>query len=159
MQNAEIFGLLLLLFVLLHVASCWVRMCFWSEGELILIFGGVYQGMLDYAVERFGAAGDEIYRCSDDSIYEPEGKNVIYELDKWILALVREGLDTGAAVRRFADNNRDAVVISNDVSGGVVPEDPVMRKWREATGRALTLIAQESDEVVRLFCGIPTKLK
>ena len=109
---------------------------------MILIFGGVYQGKLDYATERFG-----------------NGKKIINEIDKWILELVKEEADIEEAVRRFIDENPDAVLICNDISCGVVPVDPIMRKWREAVGRTLAELSQKSDEVIRLFCGIPTKIK
>ena len=33
------------------------------------------------------------------------------------------------------------------------------RAWRDAQGRALSMLSAASDEVVRLFCGIPTRLK
>ena len=126
---------------------------------MILIFGGVYQGKLDYALQRFGFTDGDVFRCSDENTAEPDVSKIIYEIDKWILALVKAESDAENAVRQFAADNKDAVVICNDISCGVVPADPLMRKWRETVGRALALLAGESDEVVRLFCGIPARLK
>ena len=155
---------------------------------MILIFGGAYQGKLAYALERFGLADGDVYRCREDDATVPGNKKIIYELDKWILALVRaeaeadadavaeaavrrfigqngdanadaEAADIAGVVRRFIGQNGDAVVICNDISCGVVPDDPVLRKWREATGRAMAELAGASEEVVRLFCGIATTLK
>jgi len=126
---------------------------------MILVFGGAYQGKLDYAVKRFGLAEGDIYRCRDDDAAAPGSKRAIYELDKWILALIEEGIDSGDAIRNLIAENGSAVIICNDISCGVVPEDPMSRKWREAVGRALAEIAGASDEVVRLFCGIASKLK
>ena len=126
---------------------------------MILIFGGVYQGQLEYALERFGLSDNDIYRCSDDNTGEPAGKRIIYELDKWILAQVRAGIDSEQAVTRLIAGNNDAIVICNDISCGVVPVEEDMRRWREAAGRAISEIARTSDEVIRLFCGIPTVLK
>jgi adenosyl cobinamide kinase/adenosyl cobinamide phosphate guanylyltransferase len=62
-------------------------------------------------------------------------------------------------VRQFIADNPDAIVICNDISSGVVPVDAVMRKWREAVGRTLAALSQKSDEVIRLFCGIPARIK
>jgi len=126
---------------------------------MTLIFGGAYQGKLAYALDRFGLADSDVYRCGEGCCDLPGGKRLVYELDKWILALVRSGADAELAVGRFIAGNGGAVVICNDISCGVVPADPVLRAWREAVGRALAAIANESDEVVRLFCGIPTVLK
>ena len=89
----------------------------------------------------------------------PEHKKVIYEIDKWILALVKEDIDTEEAVRQFVCRNSDAIVICNDISCGIVPMDAMLRKWREAVGRSLAELSLVSDEVIRLFCGIPTRIK
>jgi len=126
---------------------------------MILIFGGAFQGKLDYALERFNLTEDDVYRCGDDSIDAPGNKKIIYEIDKWILALVKAEMDTADAVRQFIQNNKDAIVICNDISCGVVSMDPVLRNWRETVGRTAATISTASDEVVRLFCGIPTRLK
>lgn len=126
---------------------------------MILIFGGVYQGKLDYVLERFSLTDNDVYKCDDENIGMPENKKVICEIDKWILALVKADVDIEEEVRRFISGYPDAVVICSDISCGVVPVDPVLRKWREATGRALGLLSRKSNEVVRLFCGIPTRIK
>ncbi|MCL2813966.1 MAG: bifunctional adenosylcobinamide kinase/adenosylcobinamide-phosphate guanylyltransferase [Oscillospiraceae bacterium] len=108
---------------------------------MVLIFGGAYQGKLDYAKQTF------------------ENRDIVEDFDKWILELVKAEADVAEEVRRFIEKNRDAVVICCDISCGVVPIDPILRKWREAVGRALAAIARQSDEVIRMFCGIPTKIK
>ena len=126
---------------------------------MILIFGGAYQGKLAYAMKRFGLTDDDVFDCEVESVGVPGGKALIYGVEKWILALVRAGGDIDDALRRFLEECQDAIVICNDISCGVVPEDPALRKWREATGRALASFARASGEVVRLFCGIPTTLK
>ena len=126
---------------------------------MILIFGGAYQGKLAYTMSRFGAAESDVYRCDTDNVNMPENKKIIYEIDKWILALVKSEIDAGEAMRQFIENNREAIVICNDISCGVVPLDPILRKWRETTGRSLALLSNISDEVIRLFCAIPTRIK
>ena len=126
---------------------------------MILVFGGVYQGKLTYATERLEAKENDVFRCSEHDTNLPNGYPIVYELDKWILALVKAGMDTDLVIKNFIRENSNACVIANDISSGVVPMDPEMRKWREAVGRALAEIARQSDEVVRMFCGIPTVLK
>ena len=126
---------------------------------MILIFGGAYQGKLPYALERFGVADSDVYRCGDSDTAAPGGKKIVYEIDKWILAMLKAGIDAEAAVGLFVEGNKDAIVICNDITCGVVPADPVLRQWRDTVGRALALITGNSDEVIRLFCGIPTRLK
>jgi len=125
---------------------------------MVLIFGGAYQGKLAYALSRFELTEHDIYRCEEDCLMPGKAK-IIYEIDKWILAMVKADADVEGAVRKFLAENADAIVICNDISCGVVPMDAVMRKWREAVGRSLSILSQASDEVIRLFCGIPTRLK
>ena len=126
---------------------------------MILIFGGAYQGKLAYALERFKAAEDDVYLCDCNDVNMPENRKIVYEIDKWILALVKNDIDVKNAIRQFIDNNQNVIVICNDISCGVVPLDPVLRKWREAMGGALAVLSRASDEVIRLFCAIPTKIK
>jgi hypothetical protein len=126
---------------------------------MILIFGGAYQGKLAYSLERFGLAESDVFMCSDDDAGMPGNRKIIYELDKWILALLKNEIDVEQAMRLFIDRNKDAIVICNDISGGVVPVDPLLRRWREAAGRSLAALSRESDEVLRLFCAIPTRIK
>jgi adenosylcobinamide kinase / adenosylcobinamide-phosphate guanylyltransferase len=126
---------------------------------MILIFGGAYQGKLDYAMKKFNLTQDDVFLCNDDDDRLPENKMIIYEIDKWILALLKKDIDVEQAMRRFIDGNKDAVVICNDISCGVVPVDPLLRKWREAVGRFLAALSREADEVMRLFCAIPTRIK
>ena len=127
--------------------------------HMVLIFGGVYQGKLMYALDRFGLADNDVYLCSEEDAVIPENKKIIYEVDKWILALIRTNTDIAEAMQRFIAANADAVVICNDISCGVVPVDATQRKWREAMGRTLAELSCCSSEAIRLFCGIPTRMK
>jgi adenosyl cobinamide kinase/adenosyl cobinamide phosphate guanylyltransferase len=129
------------------------------ERRMILIFGGAYQGKLACALERFRLTESDVYRCGDDDVDMPVNKQIIYEIDKWILALTKKDIDVEEAVRQFITANKEAGVICNDISCGVVPTDPILRKWREAVGRTLAALSRNSDEVIRLFCGIQTRIK
>jgi adenosyl cobinamide kinase/adenosyl cobinamide phosphate guanylyltransferase len=108
---------------------------------MILIFGGAYQGKTAYAEEHFS------------------GRAIVNNFDRLVLDWIQADECVESNLQRFADENVDAVVICNDISCGVVPIDPVMRRWREEVGRAMGMLSQRSDAVIRLFCGIPTKLK
>jgi hypothetical protein len=126
---------------------------------MILIFGGIYQGKLTYALDRFKLTDSDVYQCNSDDANMPENRRIIYEIDKWILALVKKNIDVEEAMRQFIAANYDNIVICNDISCGIVPLDPVLRKWREAVGRSLAVLSRTSDEVIRLFCAIPARIK
>ena len=126
---------------------------------MILIFGGAYQGKLAYALERFKAAKSDVYICDSNDINMPKDKKIIYEIDKWILALLKNNINIEKAMRQFVESNQNVIVICNDISCGVVPLDPELRKWREGVGNSLAMLSRISTEVIRLFCAVPTRIK
>jgi len=126
---------------------------------MILVFGGAYQGKLAYALDRFSLTEADVYHCDEEGSDAPGGRQIVCDLEKWILAMVKADMDSAEAVQRFIRGFSGAAVTCCDISCGVVPTDPVMRKWREATGRSLAEISQVSDEVIRLYCGIPSRIK
>ena len=126
---------------------------------MTLVFGGAYQGKLDYVMERFGLTDGDVFCCSEEDMSLPQGKRAVNGLDKWLLALVKGGGDVSGMMAEFIEKNGRAVVICNDVSCGVVPADYDMRRWRETVGRAMVELSRASEETIRLFCGIPTKVR
>ena len=126
---------------------------------MTLVFGGAYQGKLAYVLERFNLTEEDVYRCGADDVSAPGRQKVVYGIDQWILALVKAELDVAAPVQRLIEQNADGIVICTDISCGVVPIDETLRTWREAVGRSLAALSLASDEVIRLYCGIPARLK
>ena len=126
---------------------------------MILIIGGSYQGKLDFARERFGLADADIQICDEHTDALDPARRCVAFIDRFALNRVRAGMEPADAFRGDPEAFKDAILIANDVSCGVVPMDPVLRAWREACGRMNNLLAGRADEVWRLFCGIPQRLK
>ena len=126
---------------------------------MILIIGGSYQGKLDFARQRFQLAEDEIQVCTEDTGALDFSRRCISYIDRFALNRVRSGFEPADALRTDPGLYKDVIFIANDVSGGVVPMDPTLRAWREACGRMNLKLAKASDEVWRLFCGIPQRVK
>ena len=126
---------------------------------MILIIGGSYQGKLDFARQRFHLAEDEIQVCTEDTGALDFSRRCIAYIDRFALNRVRSGFEPADALGTDPGLYKDVIFISNDVSGGVVPMDPTLRAWREACGRMNLKLAKASDEVWRLFCGIPQRVK
>jgi adenosylcobinamide kinase/adenosylcobinamide-phosphate guanylyltransferase len=84
------------------------------------------------------------------------------EQEKLILAKVDNLID---AVRRRAENAiatgaaGEVVIVSNDVGGGLVPEHPVARAFRDLQGFANQRLAKAADTVVFIIAGLPLRLK
>jgi len=81
-------------------------------------------------------------------------KLILAEVDGLIEAVRRraeKAIATGAA--------GEVVIVSNDVGGGVVPERPVARAFRDLQGFANQRLAQAADTVVFIIAGLPLRLK
>jgi adenosylcobinamide kinase / adenosylcobinamide-phosphate guanylyltransferase len=55
--------------------------------------------------------------------------------------------------------SQPAVIVTNEVGWGVVPETPLGRLFRDAAGRANQVAARHAQEVVLLVSGIPVVIK
>ncbi|HWQ79455.1 MAG TPA: hypothetical protein VN381_11585 [Anaerovoracaceae bacterium] len=149
-----------------------------------LIFGGAYQGKLDYAKERYGLADLDIFVCgagegAGDREREGEhpgspceefkecpretgidfNKKAVYRLEEFVLFCVRRGKEAVDYLDANRGKWRDTVFICTDISSGVVPIEPELRAWREMVGRTLMYLGKEAEEVTRMFCGLPQKIK
>jgi adenosylcobinamide kinase / adenosylcobinamide-phosphate guanylyltransferase len=81
-------------------------------------------------------------------------KLILAEVDELIEAVrrqARKAITTGAA--------GEVVIVSNDVGGGLVPEHPVARAFRDLQGFANQRLAQAADTVVFIVAGLPLRLK
>ena len=121
---------------------------------MILITGGSYQGKLQYARERFQLTDADICVGGVDFT-----KKCLVYIERWALECVKSGTEP----KDFFMNDPSAwwgkIIITTDISSGIVPMDPELRAWREACGRMNSYLAGQADEVWRLFCGIPQRLK
>jgi adenosyl cobinamide kinase/adenosyl cobinamide phosphate guanylyltransferase len=123
------------------------------------IIGGSYQGKLEFAREAFSLEDNDIFVCTTDTNAIDFGKKCIAYIDKYALNRIRAGEEPADVFKAHIGDLSDAVIISNDVSCGIVPIDTDLRAWREACGRMNNYLAREADEVWRLFCGLPQKIK
>lgn len=126
---------------------------------MILIFGGAYQGKLDYALGTYHLTERDVCYCDMESMVINFDKKIIYGLDKFVLACVKEGISAQECLADNLDKLKDKIIICDDISQGVVPVDAVERAWREMNGRCMIFLGKEAEEVIRVFCGIGTKVK
>ena len=124
---------------------------------MILIFGGAYQGKLEYVKENWNISDDEIFTCTEKLELDPD-KKVYYGLEKFIYACVLEGKEPKDVISQIGDTS-GKIFIVNDISQGVVPIEADRRAWREAVGRTMLWLGKNADEVHRVFCGLGQRLK
>jgi adenosylcobinamide kinase/adenosylcobinamide-phosphate guanylyltransferase len=51
------------------------------------------------------------------------------------------------------------IMVTNEVGMGIVPENPLARRYRDLAGRCNQEVAAAADKVVMTTCGIPTSIK
>ena len=124
-----------------------------------LIFGGAYQGKLDYAKAKYNLSEDDIYFCSEDNARIDFSKRAVYGMEKFLLACIKEEKDPAQEFEKIYEDLADKIVICTDISQGLVPVEPKLRLWREETGRAMVKAAKGADTVTRVFAGLPLILK
>ena len=125
---------------------------------MVLIFGGAYQGKLDFAIKKFNIKYTDIFTCTEDS-FPDFSKKIIDRAELFFLKCVKDGIEPRDILCENINMLQDKIVIARDISQGIVPIDSVQRAWREASGRAMMYLAGEAEEVYRVFCGLSEKLK
>lgn len=84
-------------------------------------------------------------------------------LTMWLTNLIMEDHDpepaTDALCTALASCPVPVVIVTNEVGQGIVPENALARRFREAQGRLNIRVAAVSDLVVQVVAGLPNVLK
>ncbi len=98
-----------------------------------------------------------------------KGKNKVVLIDcmgLFISNLMAEGLSPEKVESKakelitiISKSGRVVILVSNDVAGGIVPENPIAREFRDLLGRANQFAAKSANKVIFMQCGIPMVIK
>ncbi len=93
-----------------------------------------------------------------------DGQAVLIDcLTLWLSNVMLAGQDLLAEQQRLVTALRDAegpvVVVSNEVGFGIVPDNALARKFRDAQGRLNMQVAAVADRAVLIAAGLPLILK
>ena len=55
--------------------------------------------------------------------------------------------------------NLTTILVSNETGGGIVPANPLARRFRDVLGLSNQMIAEKADEVIFMQSGIPITIK
>jgi adenosylcobinamide kinase / adenosylcobinamide-phosphate guanylyltransferase len=94
----------------------------------------------------------------------PTGAAAVIDcLTLWLTNVMLAGADVEAEVARFeralVERTGPVVLVANEVGLGIVPENALARRFRDAAGRLNQRLAMLADHVVLLVAGIPVKVK
>ncbi|MEG0829447.1 MAG: bifunctional adenosylcobinamide kinase/adenosylcobinamide-phosphate guanylyltransferase [Anaerovoracaceae bacterium] len=124
-----------------------------------LIFGGAYQGKLDYVKENYSLTQKDVFVCNKDEPKLDFTKKVIYRLEDFVLACLKEDKEAKEYLQDNRETLQDKIIVCNDISQGIVPMNKEQRALREMTGRAMVYLGKEADSAIRIFCGLAQKVK
>lgn len=124
-----------------------------------LIIGGAFQGKKEYVKTALGVKENEILdgeTADFEALFRCACMNHFHQ---WIKKGLEEGWELEGLEDRLLKENPQVILITNELGYGVVPMDAFDRKFRETTGRICTKLAQKSNQVIRVICGIGTVIK
>jgi adenosylcobinamide kinase/adenosylcobinamide-phosphate guanylyltransferase len=106
-------------------------------------------------VEAPLALADAIGALSPDEI------TVVDCLTLWLSNVMLADRAVGAETERLLAvlDDRKVILVSNEVGGGVVPDNALARRFRDEAGRLNQRLASRADEVVLVTAGLPLTLK
>ncbi len=92
-----------------------------------------------------------------------QGPRLVDCLTLWLTNLMLGGHDWAAEARALCDalpgQTSPVVLVTNEVGGGIVPDNKLARDFRDAAGRLNQQVAAVADEVILAVAGLPLKVK
>ncbi len=96
----------------------------------------------------------------------PKGSAIIIDcLTTWLTNLLIENYDVEEKTNKLLDTllkiktDLDLFLISNEVGLGIIPDNPLARKFIDLSGSLHQKVAQIADEVYFIICGCEIKVK
>ena len=82
--------------------------------------------------------------------WEITNDRIYGDIDERIIGL-------GASIRKAKISL--VIIVSNEVGEGIVPGDPLSRRFRDLVGLANQVMAAKADEVIMMKVGVPVRIK
>ncbi len=94
----------------------------------------------------------------------PTGRPVLVDcLTLWLtnrlLAEADLATESAALVEALAAHHGPVVAVSNETGLGIVPDNALARRFRDAQGRLNQMVAARADTVIFMVAGLPMKVK
>ena len=124
-----------------------------------LIIGGAFQGKKEYASQRYHLKLEDWKdgeTCKKEELYTAAA---VFNFHKLLRRMLQAGENISEIPDILREQYSDIILVTDEVGYGIVPMEREEREWREGCGRVCTVLAAQSEEVIRVCCGIGKKLK
>ena len=126
---------------------------------MILVVGGSFQGKLEFSR---GLCEEKEMKIIEGKELERKNYGKLHILNRFqdlVRHWLREEIDLEFAMKDFLLENRNLIVVADEVGYGIVPIEASERRYREAVGHCCCMAAAEAVEVYRVVCGIGVRIK
>lgn len=110
---------------------------------MIFVIGGRNQGQRAFA----------------ETVKKNDNTEIIDNFHLQIKDWIKQGEDVLECTEKICEGSGDVIICSDEIGNGIVPIDPFDREYREVVGRTHIRLAEASDEVYRVICGVGQKIK
>ena len=128
-----------------------------GDGGMRIITGGAFQGKRAFAEKLYpGVEWTDGGRCALDEI---RTCRAVYGFHEFVKRWLKQGKSWEELASLMLEENRDLILICDEIGCGLVPVDAFEREYRESTGRVMNALAEQAERVDRVVCGIGRRLK
>ena len=128
-----------------------------GDGGMRIITGGAFQGKRAFAEKLYpGVEWTDGGRCALDEI---RTCRAVYGFHEFVKRWLEQGKNWEELASLMLEENRDLILICDEIGCGLVPVDAFEREYRESTGRVMNALAEQAERVDRVVCGIGRRIK
>ncbi|MEG0805589.1 MAG: bifunctional adenosylcobinamide kinase/adenosylcobinamide-phosphate guanylyltransferase [Lachnospiraceae bacterium] len=125
---------------------------------MIVVIGGAYQGKEAYVRKEFPGL-HRVLQGEEFVNQEQSNAEVILNYHLGIKALMEKKEDPFLKTRALCEANPKVIITLDELGCGIVPIEEFDRRYRECVGRIGCLLAEKAEQVIRVYCGIPERIK
>ena len=128
-----------------------------GDGGMRIITGGAFQGKRAFAEKLYpGVEWTDGGRCALDEI---RTCRAVYGFHEFVKRWIKQGKSWEELASLILEENRELILICDEIGCGLVPVDAFEREYRESTGRVMNALTEQAERVDRVVCGIGRRIK
>jgi len=124
---------------------------------MIFVFGGIYQGKLDYVKENYEVT--QVIDCKNQDPQSFSEGTVLTNFEQFINTMLEKDIDPVKYIKDNIYKFKEVIIIGNEIGLGVVPMKKEDRILRDNVGFIYQILSKEAKSVVRVWNGLPMRIK